>query len=49
MYWESWVGYFTKCLIKKWTQWDLRFWKNKGSKRCKNNTGGVNKIKNQGM
>ncbi len=37
-------GYFTKCfgrgvqcMMKKWTQLDLKFWKSKGSKRSKNN------------
>ncbi len=28
-------------MMKKWTQQDLRFWKNKGSKRFKNNKKGV--------
>ncbi len=34
--------------MKKWIQYDLRFWKNKGPKKYKNNKKGVNKIENQG-
>ncbi len=33
---------------EKWTQGDLRFCKNEGSKRSKNCKKGVNKIENQG-
>ncbi len=27
-------------VMNKWTKWDLTFWKNKGSKRFKNNNKG---------
>ncbi len=35
-------------MMKKWTQWDLRFCKNNESKISNNNEKGVNKIENQG-
>ncbi len=34
-------------MIKNWTQLDLRFCKNEGSKRFKNNENGVNWFENQ--
>ncbi len=35
-------------VMKKWTQWDVRFCKIEGSKRSNNNEKGVYKIENQG-
>ncbi len=36
-------------MMKKWTQKDLWFWKNKGLKRSQNNMkGGQQEIENQG-